>query len=74
MTVKIVLKIKWDNTCDYFIPRASKLIQLMKNYCHSQLVPLLPLFSVKIQKDYFHLGGDGKKEMAGIWHDSGNAA
>lgn len=45
----------------------------MINYCHSQLVHLLPLFSVKIQKDYFHLGGDGKKEMVGLWHDSRKA-
>lgn len=47
----------------------------MKNYCHSQLVHLLPLYSVKAQKGYyFPLGEDGKTELVGTWHDSCKAA
>lgn len=46
----------------------------MKNYDRGQLVHLLPLNSVKMHKDYFHLSRDDKKDMVGMWLHSRKAA
>lgn len=42
----------------------------MKDYCHNQLVHVLPLYIVKNEEDYFHWSRDGKKKIVGICHHS----
>lgn len=60
--LRVVLRIKWENICDYAKSLQTYITneRLLPRSCQDQLVHLLPLYTVKNQKGYFHWCRDDK--------------
>lgn len=69
--IKIVLKIQWDK-CMWLLYLKCLKLMTKERLLPQSIVHLLPLYIVKIQKDYFHLsrGGNNKLLVSATIHES----